>query len=196
MRCVPTTRRADWTLPGVYEVDARLPDPVAAAQDGLRAVNVYAVRDGDGLVMVDSGWAITEARELLEQAVKLLDGSLTRCAGSSSRTSTGTITRWPSRAQGVRHADQPWAAERRHAAGGAGAGHGPRAPCSASSTGAARTTWAAGTQTPGARWQDWADPDEWLDAPEDIELETGSGRRTPRPGTPAGTSCSSTPAAT
>jgi glyoxylase-like metal-dependent hydrolase (beta-lactamase superfamily II) len=68
---------ADWTSPGVYDVGAgifRIPLPLP--QDGLRAVNVYAVRDGDGLTLVDSGWAITEARDLLEQAVKLLDCSL------------------------------------------------------------------------------------------------------------------------
>ena len=68
---------ADWTSPGVYDVGEgvyRIPLPLP--QDGLRAVNVYAVRDGDGLTLVDSGWAITEARDLLEQAVKLLDSSL------------------------------------------------------------------------------------------------------------------------
>ena len=68
---------ADWTSPGVFDVGAgvyRIPLPLP--QDGLRAVNVYAVRDGDGLTLVDSGWAITEARELLEQAVKVLDSSL------------------------------------------------------------------------------------------------------------------------
>ncbi|HEY2277923.1 MAG TPA: MBL fold metallo-hydrolase [Streptosporangiaceae bacterium] len=68
---------ADWTTPGVYDVGAgvyRIPLPLP--QDGLRAVNVYAVRDGDGLTLVDSGWAITEARDLLEQAVKLLDSPL------------------------------------------------------------------------------------------------------------------------
>ena len=68
---------ADWTTPGVYDVGAgvyRIPLPLP--QDGLRAVNVYAVRDEDGLTLVDSGWAITEARDLLEQAVKLLDSSL------------------------------------------------------------------------------------------------------------------------
>jgi glyoxylase-like metal-dependent hydrolase (beta-lactamase superfamily II) len=67
----------DWTAPGVYEVGAglyRIPLPLP--QDGLRAVNVYAVRDGDGLVLVDSGWALAEARELLEQAVKVLGCSL------------------------------------------------------------------------------------------------------------------------
>src|SRR5579875_1389957 len=68
---------ADWTSPGVYDVGEgvyRIPLPLP--QDGLRAVNVYAVRDGDGLTLVDSGWAITEARDLLEQGVKLLDSSL------------------------------------------------------------------------------------------------------------------------
>ena len=73
----PDDPEADWTSPGVYDVGAgvyRIPLPLP--QDGLRAVNVYAVRDGDGLTLVDSGWAITEARDLLEQAVKLLDFSL------------------------------------------------------------------------------------------------------------------------
>ena len=77
MQLQPDDPEADWTSPGVYDVGAgvyRIPLPLP--QDGLRAVNVYAVRDGDGLTLVDSGWAITEARDLLEQAVKLLDFSL------------------------------------------------------------------------------------------------------------------------
>ena len=77
MQLQPDDPEADWTAPGVYDVGAgvyRIPLPLP--QDGLRAVNVYAVRAGDGLTLVDSGWAITEARELLEQAVKLLDCSL------------------------------------------------------------------------------------------------------------------------
>ena len=85
----PTTRKtpvirlhdddptADWTVPGVYQVNAglyRIPLPLP--HDSLKAVNVYAVRDGDGLVLVDSGWALTQARDLLEQAVKTLDCAL------------------------------------------------------------------------------------------------------------------------
>src|SRR5260370_40750622 len=67
----------DWTAPGVYQVGAGLSRiPLPLPQDGLRAVNVYAVRDGDGLVLVDSGWALAEARERLEQAVKVLGCSL------------------------------------------------------------------------------------------------------------------------
>ena len=68
---------ADWTVPDVYEVDPglyRIPLPLP--HDHLKAVNVYAVRDGDGLVLVDSGWALTQARDLLEEAVKTLDCTL------------------------------------------------------------------------------------------------------------------------
>jgi glyoxylase-like metal-dependent hydrolase (beta-lactamase superfamily II) len=56
----------DWTEPGVYEVDPgvyRIPLPLPT--DGLRAVNVYAVADGDDLVMIDSGWAIDAAKDAL-----------------------------------------------------------------------------------------------------------------------------------
>ncbi|MFP5071074.1 MBL fold metallo-hydrolase [Pseudonocardia nantongensis] len=56
----------DWTAPGVYRCAPgvyRIPLPLP--QDGLRAVNVYALADADGWTLVDSGWAIDEARDLL-----------------------------------------------------------------------------------------------------------------------------------
>jgi glyoxylase-like metal-dependent hydrolase (beta-lactamase superfamily II) len=56
----------DWTEPGVFEVAPgvyRIPLPLPT--DGLRAVNVYAIVDGDDLVMIDSGWAIDEAKDVL-----------------------------------------------------------------------------------------------------------------------------------
>src|SRR5262245_20987236 len=40
--------------------------------DGLRAVNVYAVVDADGVVLVDAGWAVAEAREALRKALDTL----------------------------------------------------------------------------------------------------------------------------
>ncbi len=67
----------DWTATGVFEVAAgvhRIPLPLP--NDGLRAVNVYAVVDGDGLVLIDSGWAIPQARELLSQALQTLGCAL------------------------------------------------------------------------------------------------------------------------
>ncbi len=62
-------RRA-WEQPGAHEVCAgvyRIPLPLPG--DGLRAVNVYAVADGDGLVMIDGGWAMADATERLERAL-------------------------------------------------------------------------------------------------------------------------------
>jgi glyoxylase-like metal-dependent hydrolase (beta-lactamase superfamily II) len=43
--------------------------PLPLPNDGLRAVNVYAIADGSGLTLVDSGWALTEARQQLEAAL-------------------------------------------------------------------------------------------------------------------------------
>jgi glyoxylase-like metal-dependent hydrolase (beta-lactamase superfamily II) len=56
----------DWTEPGAHAVAAgvhRIPLPLP--NDGLRAVNVYALHTDDGLVLVDAGWAIPAAREQL-----------------------------------------------------------------------------------------------------------------------------------
>ena len=49
--------------PGVHRIPLPLPD------DGLRAVNVYVLEQDDGLVLVDGGWAVPEARKALEEAL-------------------------------------------------------------------------------------------------------------------------------
>ena len=67
----------DWTTPGVYPVAPgvhRLPLPLP--HDGLRAVNVYVIDDGDGPVLVDSGWAIPESLELLRSGLAELGTSV------------------------------------------------------------------------------------------------------------------------
>ncbi|MCL4422530.1 MAG: MBL fold metallo-hydrolase [Actinobacteria bacterium] len=67
----------DWTTPGVYEVaDGVHRIPLPLPNDGLRAVNVYAVVDGNGLVLIDSGWAIPEARQLLGEGLEALGCSV------------------------------------------------------------------------------------------------------------------------
>jgi glyoxylase-like metal-dependent hydrolase (beta-lactamase superfamily II) len=66
-----------WIEPGAFEVAPgvhRIPLPLPT--DGLRAVNVYAIESADGLVLVDSGWALDVAREQLEQALGTLDHDL------------------------------------------------------------------------------------------------------------------------
>jgi glyoxylase-like metal-dependent hydrolase (beta-lactamase superfamily II) len=63
----------DWTAPGVFEVVPgvhRIPLPLP--NDGLKAVNVYAITGSDGPVLVDSGWSIPEAEGLLGDALREL----------------------------------------------------------------------------------------------------------------------------
>ncbi len=67
----------DWTTPGVFPVAAgvfRIPLPLP--NDGLRAVNVYAITDGDGVVLVDSGWALPDSLEQLERGLAELGAGL------------------------------------------------------------------------------------------------------------------------
>jgi glyoxylase-like metal-dependent hydrolase (beta-lactamase superfamily II) len=68
-----STGDGDWTEPGAHEVAPgvhRLPLPLP--MDGLRAVNVYVLETSDGLVLVDGGWAIPEARAVFERSLKAL----------------------------------------------------------------------------------------------------------------------------
>ncbi len=62
--------RYAWTEPGPEMVAPgvhRIPLPLPL--DGLRAVNVYVIEDGDGLALIDGGWAIDVSRELLERSL-------------------------------------------------------------------------------------------------------------------------------
>ncbi|KAK1184540.1 MBL fold metallo-hydrolase [Streptomyces sp. NBS 14/10] len=59
--------------PGVHRVPLPLP------HDGLKAVNVYLLEglaDDGGLVMIDGGWAIPEARKTLEEALSAISRDL------------------------------------------------------------------------------------------------------------------------
>jgi len=72
-----STGRGEWTRPGLFEVAPgvhRIPLPLP--NDGLRAVNVYVLQGEDGLVLIDSGWAIPEARETLVTGLDGLGSSL------------------------------------------------------------------------------------------------------------------------
>jgi glyoxylase-like metal-dependent hydrolase (beta-lactamase superfamily II) len=73
----PAAGRGAWTEPGAFEVAPgvhRIPLPLP--NDALRAVNVYAVDDGDGLVLIDSGWALAEARSQLADALTAIGAAL------------------------------------------------------------------------------------------------------------------------
>ena len=67
----------DWTTPGTFEGAPgvhRIPLPLP--NDGLRAVNVYAIEDGDGLALVDAGWDVPETRPALAAGLAAIGCSL------------------------------------------------------------------------------------------------------------------------
>ncbi|RKT87578.1 Glyoxylase, beta-lactamase superfamily II [Saccharopolyspora antimicrobica] len=69
--------RHEWMQPGAHEVAPgvhRIPLPLP--NDGLRAVNVYAITDGDALTLVDGGWALAEAREQLSAGLRQIGAGL------------------------------------------------------------------------------------------------------------------------
>jgi glyoxylase-like metal-dependent hydrolase (beta-lactamase superfamily II) len=65
------SQRHEWINSGAFQVAPgvhRIPLPLPT--DGLRAVNVYAIEDPDGLVLIDGGWALEESRRQLETSLK------------------------------------------------------------------------------------------------------------------------------
>jgi glyoxylase-like metal-dependent hydrolase (beta-lactamase superfamily II) len=65
-----TNDRHAWEQPGAHEEAPgvyRIPLPLPG--DHLKAVNVYAVADGERIVMIDGGWALEQADELLKSAL-------------------------------------------------------------------------------------------------------------------------------
>ena len=78
-----TAAGPDWTEPGLFTVAPgvhRIPLPLP--NDGLRAVNVYAIEAGDDLVLVDAGWALAETGGLLDSALGHIGrgpAEITRC---------------------------------------------------------------------------------------------------------------------
>ncbi len=72
-----TSPTQDWSQPGTFEV---APDvfriPLPLPNDGLKAVNVYALTTDDGLTLIDAGWAIDQARVLLVRALEELGAVL------------------------------------------------------------------------------------------------------------------------
>lgn len=69
--------RHQWEEPGAFRVSEgvhRVPLPLPG--DSLKAVNIYLVEDGDGLVLIDSGQFLEISRERLDAALKALGHSL------------------------------------------------------------------------------------------------------------------------
>lgn len=60
-----------WSAEGAWQVAPglwRIPLPLP--MDGLKAINVYVLETDEGLTLIDGGWAIPVARELLERCLR------------------------------------------------------------------------------------------------------------------------------
>lgn len=74
---VSSAPAGDWTTPGAHPVaDGITRIVLPMPQDGLRAVNVYAVEGPDGLALVDAGWRVPGALEVLASGLAEIGRSL------------------------------------------------------------------------------------------------------------------------
>jgi len=72
-----TAASAEWTDPGAFPVAQgihRIPLPMPS--DGLKAVNVYAIENGDGLALVDTGWDHPAAVTALKAGLAQIGASI------------------------------------------------------------------------------------------------------------------------
>ncbi len=70
-------RREDWSEAGTFEIVPgihRIPLPLPG--DGLVAVNVYAMDDGDAVTLIDAGWLTVETPEVLDAGLLRIDREL------------------------------------------------------------------------------------------------------------------------
>ena len=181
--------RHDWERPGAFEVAPgvhRIPLPLP--NDGLRAVNVYAIEDGAGLVLIDSGWALEESRPAA------------RGGPGPARARPGRHQPVPGHpraprplhpgAGGAPPAGQPGGAGHRRGAG-AGRDPGQHRPVPAADAGPpsgrgagdlARQLVSAAGPDEATQRSDWEDPDEWLPDGTEIVLADRTLRAIATPG--------------
>jgi glyoxylase-like metal-dependent hydrolase (beta-lactamase superfamily II) len=72
-----STASAEWTEPGAFPVaDGIHRIPLPMPNDGLKAVNVYAIENGDGVALLDTGWDHPAAVAALEAGLAQIGASI------------------------------------------------------------------------------------------------------------------------
>lgn len=165
-----------WSKEGAWRVAEgihRIPLPLP--MDGLKAVNVYVIETDDGLTLIDGGWAIEVARDLLERCLRDVGygfGDISRFLVTHSHRDHYTLARVLGDEYGA------------HVALGLGEkpgldllnDHGlPRNPFrdvlrSAGAAEIAEAWDAAPRETPDPAW--WGYPDSWLEGDHRISVGT------------------------
>ena len=163
--------------------------PLPLPNDGLRAVNVYAIADGGGLTMIDSGWALAEARQQLEAALAGIGrdlGDVRRFLVTHVHRDHYTLAIAVRRLLGTavllgagEQESLEFIADARNRPGG---DYGPLLRC-----GAAPLVDKLRAVVPERHDRgDWEKPDEWLAGGDEIEVHGRTLRVIPTPGHTAG----------
>ena len=72
-----TATLPDWSRPGCYEAASGVHRiPLAMPNDGLRAINIYAIETPGGLVLIDGGWHVSATLDELDRALRSIDRGL------------------------------------------------------------------------------------------------------------------------
>jgi glyoxylase-like metal-dependent hydrolase (beta-lactamase superfamily II) len=175
-----------WSAEGAWEVVPgihRIPLPLP--MDGLKAINVYVVQDpdaGDGLTLVDGGWAIPVARELLDKSLRSIGsgfGDIRRFLVTHIHRDHYTMATVLGHEYGADVAlglpEKP-ALDLLHAAGRGELSDGNPFTAVLRAAGAAGVAeaWDSGRPDDLPDPKDWAYPDTWLDGDQTIEVGTRS----------------------
>ena len=166
--------------------------------DGLGAVNVYAIETDDGLTLIDGGWSIQVARDLLERCLRDIGygfGDIRRflvthatATTTRSRPCWGTRVRRRGRARprekpGLDLLNDALRGRRSWSATRSSTCSAPPVPTRSPGVGGAR-------DLPDPAW--WQYPHTWLTGDQQVEGRRPHPRRRARPGTRPVTSSSPT----
>ncbi|WP_435770451.1 MBL fold metallo-hydrolase [Nocardioides sp. SYSU DS0651] len=165
-----------WAAEGAWQVaDGIHRIPLPLPMDGLKAINVYVVEGDDGLTLIDGGWAIPVARDLLDRCLRSIGsgfGDIKRFLVTHVHRDHFTMATVLGHEYGAEVAlglDERPALELMH--GAADLAESPFLPV-LRTAGAAEIAelWAAGNDGELPDPKDWAFPDLWLEGDRSFEI--------------------------
>ncbi|WP_436699059.1 MBL fold metallo-hydrolase [Nocardioides sp. BYT-33-1] len=167
-----------WSDEGAWQVAEgiwRIPLPLP--MDALKAINVYVVQGDDGLTLIDGGWSIPVARELLDKSLRSIDsgfGDIKRFLVTHvhrDHFTLATVLGHEYGAEVVLGAEEQPALELLHRASEADLGESPFLDM-LRSAGAEEVAelWRQGHDGALPDAADWAYPDVWLDGDRTFDI--------------------------
>ena len=175
-----TSDRYAWTEPGVEDLGGgiyRIPLPLA--MDGLRAVNIYAITDAEGVDLIDGGIALVQAQEQLERGLQQIGYELRDIRNffvthvhidhySLAVELRKTLHNVVALGEGERANLLALRKERRGGIGRGFGGDAHRLGADELAPNLAQANHARGVP----RFNDWKDPDRWLSEGTDLDLRS------------------------